>query len=63
MTLRIYQLADGARAERTVCDTEGNVILTAAACRDGDTITVTLTGRKENVTVAQFGTDCRIVVE
>ena len=44
-------------------DTEGNVILTAAARRDGDTITVKLTGRKENVTVAQFGTDCRIVVE
>ena len=63
LTLRLYHLADGAEAERTVCNTEGNVILTARAIRNGDTITVKLTGRKENVTVEQFGTDCQIVVE
>jgi alpha-D-xyloside xylohydrolase len=63
LTLRLYQFADGAEAERVVCDTEGNVILTAKAVRNGDTITVKLTGRKENVTLEQFGTDCRIVVE
>ena len=63
LTLRLYQFADGAVAERTVCDTEGNVILTARASRQGDTITVTLTGRKEKVSLEQIGTDCRLVVE
>ena len=62
LTLRLYQFADGAEAERTVCDTQGNVILTAKAVRQGNTITVKLTGRKENVTLEQFGTDCRILV-
>ena len=63
LTLRLYQFADGAAAERTVCDTEGNVILTAKASRQGDTITVTLTGRKDQVSVEQIGTDCRLIVE
>ena len=63
LTLRLYQFADGAVAERNVCDTEGNVILTAKASRQGDTITVTLTGRKDQVSVEQIGTDCRLIVE
>ena len=63
LKLRLYHLADGATARRTVCDTEGNVILTADASRHGDIITLKLTGRTENVTVEQFGTDCRIVIE
>ena len=63
LTLRLYQLADGATADRTVCDTEGNVILTAHASRSGDTISLSLTGRKENITVQQIGTDCRLIVE
>ena len=63
LTLRIYQLADGAKAERTVCDARGNVILTATAARSGDTITVALDGRKEGVTVEQAGTSCRLVIK
>lgn len=63
LTLRIYQLADGAKAVRTICDTQGNVILTAAAERSGDTITVTLTGKTDRVTMEQVGTDCRLVTD
>jgi alpha-D-xyloside xylohydrolase len=62
LTLRIYQLADGKTACRTVCDTAGNTILTAAATRQGDIITVRLAGKKESVTIQQIGTDCRLVL-
>ena len=62
LTLRLYQFADGACAQRTVCDTEGNAVLTASAQRTGDTITVTLTGRTGGVKVEQIGTDCRLVI-
>ena len=63
LTLRLYQLSDGATAQRTVCDTTGKVILTAAATRQGNTITVRLTGKKDTVTVEQVGTDCHLVIE
>ena len=63
LTLRLYQLADGVTAQRTVCDTAGKVILTAAATRRGDTITVRLAGKKDTVAVEQVGTDCHLVIE
>ena len=63
LTLNIYQLADGATAQRTICDAAGNILLTATAKRQGDTITVRLNGKKDTVTVQQIGTDCRLVVE
>lgn len=63
LTLRIYQLADGASAARTVCDTQGKVILTVKAQRSGDTITVMLSGKTDSVTVEQVGTSCRLVTK
>jgi len=63
LTLRLYQLSDGATAQRAVCDTAGTVILTATATRSGDTIIVRLAGKKDTVTVEQIGTDCRLVIE
>ena len=60
--LRIFNLADGARALRTVCDTDGNVILTATAVRSGNTITVKLNGESSSVKIEQIGTDCKISV-
>ena len=63
LTLRIYQLADGATAQRAVCDTAGKVILTTTATRLGDTITVCLEGQKDTVSVEQIGTDCRLVIK
>ena len=62
LTLRIYNLQDGAAARRTVCDTEGHEVLTAEACRTGNTITVKLTGKIETVQVEQVGTGCQIAL-
>lgn len=62
LTLRVYQLADGAEALRTVCDQDGRQVLTAKAVRNGNTITVTLSGAFEGVKVEQVGTDCQLVV-
>ncbi len=63
LTLRIYCLAEGASARRTVCDIHGNIILTASAERTGDVITVRLTGKSDSVCVKQIGTDCKVLVE
>ena len=62
LTLRVYQLADGAEALRTVCDQDGRQVLTAKAVRNGNTITVTLSGAFEGVKVEQVGTDCQLTV-
>lgn len=63
LTLRLYNLADGVEATRTVCDAQGKTVLTAAARRTGDTITVTLTGQADAVTVEQIGTDCQLLIQ
>ena len=63
LTLRIYCLAEGATARRTVCDIHGNIILTASAERTGDVITVRLAGKSDSVCVEQIGTDCKVLVE
>lgn len=63
LTLRLYQLADGAEASRTVCDANGREALTAVAHRTGDAIAVTLTGKADTVRVEQVGTDCALAVE
>lgn len=62
LTLRIYNLADGAKALRTIYDTNGNIILTATATRNGDKITVKLNGDSSSVKFEQIGTDCKISV-
>ncbi len=62
LTLRIYNLADGAKASRTICDTDGNVVLKATATRNGATITVKLNGDSSSVKFEQIGTDCKISV-
>ena len=62
LTLRIYNLADGVEVHREVCGTDGKVVLTAAARRDGDMIYVTLEGRSGSVQVEQIGTDCRLEI-
>ena len=63
LTLRLYNLADGAQAERRVCDTHGKTLLTARACRSGDVITLRLSGKTDSVSIQQIGTDCRIRIE
>ena len=63
LTLRIYNLAEGASAVRNVCDVHGSVVLTAKAERSGDTITVTLTGSASNVTIQQIGTNCEVIIK
>ncbi len=63
LTLRIYCLAEGATAQRMVCDIHGNIILTASAERTGDVITVRLAGKSDSVCVEQIGTDCKVLVE
>ncbi|MBQ3504119.1 MAG: alpha-xylosidase [Oscillospiraceae bacterium] len=60
LTLTIYHLADGAQSTCRVCGTDGQSVLEANAARTGDTITVTLQGNAENVTVRQVGTNCKI---
>ena len=60
LTLRLYNLSDGAVLTRTVVDTAGAPALTFTAARDGDTVTVTC-DRPCAFTVEQVGTDCRIV--
>ncbi|MGN0652978.1 MAG: hypothetical protein ACI4KN_08250 [Gemmiger sp.] len=49
LTLRVYSLTD--RAERTVFDTHGQKIFTAAAVRKGNTVTVTLDTLPKNLTL------------
>ncbi len=62
LTLRLYQMADGAESGRIVCDSKGNEVLTASAVRSGDVITVVLKGRTQDVRIEQIGTDCRLLV-
>ena len=63
LTLRIYHLADGACARRDICDVHGKVVLTAAAERSGNTITVTMNGDASAVKIEQVGTDCEVIVK
>lgn len=63
LTLRLYQLADGAEASRTICDANGREALTAVVRRTGNAIAVTLTGKADTVRVEQVGTDCVLTVE
>ncbi len=51
LELRIYALADGKCAERVICDTEGIPVLKAVAERNGDVITVTLSGSRKDADV------------
>ena len=60
LTLRIYNLADGASARREVCGTDGKVFLTAEVCRKGDAIHAALTGEAVDVQFEQVGTECSI---
>ena len=62
LTLRIYRLADGAEASRSVCNMRGEVVLTAHAKRCGDFITVTLKGAAGSVKIEQIGTECEVIV-
>ncbi len=62
LTLRIYRLADGARASRTVFDASGAELLTAEAVRSGGRIAVTLRGASGDVRVEQAGTSCELTV-
>jgi len=61
LTLRIYNLAEGAAAEREVCGMDGKAFLKVKAERSGNTIAVTLDGMK-NVAIEQVGTECEIVI-
>ncbi len=63
LTVRLYALADGCRAEREVCDMDGEPVLSISAERTGDEIAVTVRGRAEGLKVEQFGTDCRIMIK
>ena len=60
LILTVYNLADGAECACRVCGTDGRTGLKAVASRRGDTITVTVSGRAEGLTLKQAGTDCRL---
>ena len=62
LTLRLYQIADGAEVARTVCDTAGEPVLTAVARRTGDKIDLTVRGAARDIRAEQVGTDCRMNV-
>ena len=62
LTLRIYQLADGASADRDVYDAKAQKMLAVHATRHGDTMEVSLAGATDSVTVEQVGTDCQLVI-
>ena len=62
LTLTVYQLAEGDSAECQVCGTDGEVRMTAKALRQGNTITVRLSGSCETVQVRQMGTNCRVEI-
>ena len=62
LTLTVYNLADGAEAACRVCGTGGQTKLEATAHRTDDTITVTVCGTVNNLTVNQMGTDCHLAV-
>ena len=63
LTLRLYQIADGAEVTRTVCNTAGEPVLTAVARRTGDKIDLTVRGSDRDIRAEQVGTDCRMNVE
>ncbi len=63
LTLGLYALADGCRAEREICDMSGAPVLSVTAQRTGDEITVTVRGDAEGLKIEQFGTDCRITIK
>ena len=62
LTLRLYQIADGAEVTRTVCNTAGEPVLTAVARRTGDKIDLTVRGSARDIRAEQVGTDCRMNV-
>ncbi len=62
LTIRIYQLKDGARAERVIYNTAGEKVLTITAVRTGEEIRVQLEGQVKNYAIEQMGTDCTLVV-
>lgn len=62
ITLRLYQLADGAQADCTLCDIRGNTVAAVTARRTGQVITVNMDGLPP-VPVEQFGTDCQVCYE
>ena len=57
LTLRIYQMADGAEQTRRIPDLAGETALAVTVRRMGDTITV-LPDRPCALAVEQIGTDC-----
>lgn len=57
LTLRIYQMADGAERTRCIPDLAGETALAVTVRRTGDTITV-LPDRPCALAVEQIGTDC-----
>ncbi|MBQ8897829.1 MAG: alpha-xylosidase [Clostridia bacterium] len=61
LTVGIYNLSDGATAHRRICSTSGKTVLELSAHRQGDVITVTLSGSAPGICFEQFGTDCEIV--
>ena len=63
LTLRLYQIADGAEVTRTVCNTAGEPVLTAVARRTRDKIDLTVRGSARDIRAEQVGTDCRMNVE
>ena len=65
LTLTVYNLADGKTCSCRICGTDGTLQLNATAARTGDTITVTVHGTADGLTVNQVGTQCylRILAE
>lgn len=63
LTLRLYQMKDGAAAERSICSVQGEEVLRVSAVRDGGEITVTLSAKPKDVRIEQIGTDCAVSVE
>ncbi len=62
LTIKLYQFKDGAKASRTICNAEGEAVVTITAERAGNTITINIDGEIDGATFEQVGTDCEVVI-
>lgn len=61
LTLRLYNISDGAALTREVADLSGNAALTFTVTRRGDRITVACDSSRD-FAVEQYGTECEIII-
>ena len=57
VTLRLYHVT---HAERVICNSKGEKVLTVKAVREGDTLTVTLDGEYKNAKILLINTKAEV---